>query len=81
MSALGLRFQAARLRRFIDRLLAPIPEGTVHGGIARALLASTYRWQTDELRFLRMMVCVPAADRRDYGRLVDLTQQARDGAR
>lgn len=74
MSALDDR-EYARLARFTERLLAPVPS-EVNMGIARALLATKHRWQPLDLAFLRVMAARPSAARADYDRLETLKREA-----
>lgn len=75
--------EKARLARFMERLLDPVPahpeaEGGTHTGIARALLASRHKWPRADLQFIRGMVCATTATQGDYGRLIALLQSARE---
>jgi len=62
---------------FIALLLAPIPD-EAHTGIARAILASRFRFTQDDLGFLRRMVCCRSATSSDFARLTALVEMARD---
>ena len=72
--------EARRFAMFNERLLAPAPDNA-HEGMARALLASRYRWERGDRQFLRMMVCRPTRTGADWSRLMALLQTAREHVR
>lgn len=81
MSALD-PVEAARLARFIDKLLAPAPSGgNALTGMARALLASKHKWPPLDLAFLRLMACSRSDVMADLERLRLLVERAKESTR